>query len=82
MISSTQRFRNNLELRCNDGDAALLVIEPNVTVSPTVPTTVPWGTVPTTVPLTVLFQWPDTVYYHSYTTPYMGWKIHIIDSFR
>ena len=27
-------------------------------------------------------QWPDTVYYHSYTTPYMGWKIHVIDSFR
>jgi hypothetical protein len=27
-------------------------------------------------------QWPDTVYYHSYTTPYMGWKIHIIDNFR
>jgi len=26
--------------------------------------------------------WPDVVYYHSYTTPYMGWKIHIVDNFR
>jgi len=26
--------------------------------------------------------WPDTVYYHSYTTPYMGWKIHVVDNFR
>ena len=25
---------------------------------------------------------PDVVYYHSYTTPYMGWKIHIVDNFR
>ena len=32
--------------------------------------------------LTHNLQWPDTVYYHSYTTPYMGWKIHVIDSFR
>ena len=27
-------------------------------------------------------QWPDIVYYHSYTTPYMGGKIHVIDNFR
>jgi len=26
--------------------------------------------------------WPDVVYYHSYTTPYMGWKIHVVDNFR
>jgi hypothetical protein len=26
--------------------------------------------------------WPDVVYYHSYTTPYMGWKIHIVDTYR
>ena len=26
--------------------------------------------------------WPDVVYYNSYTTPYMGWKIHIVDNFR
>ena len=26
--------------------------------------------------------WPDVVYYHSYTTPYMGWKINIVDNFR
>ncbi len=54
---SFQRFRNNLELSCEEGDHALLTVEPNVT-------------------------WPDLVYYHSYTTPYMGWKIHIVDSFR
>ena len=44
-------------MRCDEGDAALLQVTPNVT-------------------------WPDVVYYHSYTTPYMGWKIHVIDSFR
>ena len=26
--------------------------------------------------------WPDVVYYNSYSTPYMGWKIHIVDNFR
>jgi len=26
--------------------------------------------------------WPDIVYYHSFTTPYMGWKIHVVDNFR
>jgi len=56
-FNTFERFRNNLELRCDDGEAALLEIKPN-------------------------FTWPDTVYYHSYTTPYMGWKIHVIDSFR
>ena len=50
-------LRNNLNMRCEDGDAALLQVTPNVT-------------------------WPDVVYYHSYTTPYMGWKIHIVDNFR
>jgi len=56
-FNSFERFRNNLELECQDGEAALLSVTPNVT-------------------------WPDTVYYHSYTTPYMGWKIHIVDSFK
>ncbi|CAL8090895.1 unnamed protein product [Orchesella dallaii] len=27
-------------------------------------------------------SWPDVVYYHSYTQSNMGWKIHIVDSFR
>ena len=26
--------------------------------------------------------WPDLVYYQSYTQPYMGWKIHIVDNFN
>ncbi|QQP32381.1 Uncharacterized protein FKW44_024677, partial [Caligus rogercresseyi] len=26
--------------------------------------------------------WPDVVYYQSFTRPYMGWKIHIVDSFN
>ena len=26
--------------------------------------------------------WPDLVYYQSYTNPYMGWKIHIVDNFN
>jgi len=52
-----QRFRNHLDLNCEEGEAALLTVTPNVT-------------------------WPDTVYYHSYTTPYMGWKIHVVDNFR
>jgi len=26
--------------------------------------------------------WPDVAYYHSFTTPYTGWKIHIVDNFR
>ena len=29
-----QRFRNNLELRCDEGEAALLEIKPNFTVRP------------------------------------------------
>merc|ERR1719347_1330676 len=57
-FNSFERFRNNLDLRCEDeGEAALLSVTPNYT-------------------------WPDTVYYHSYTTPFMGWKIHIVDSFK
>ena len=32
--------------------------------------------------LTPNITWPDVVYYNSYTTPYMGWKIHIVDNFR
>ena len=55
--SNTSFYRNNLNMRCDEGDAALLEVTPNVT-------------------------WPDVVYYHSYTTPYMGWKIHIVDNFR
>lgn len=23
--------------------------------------------------------WPATVYYHSYSRPHMGWKLHIVD---
>jgi len=56
-FNSFERFRNNLNLECGDGDAALLSVTPNYT-------------------------WPDTVYYHSYTTPYMGWKIHVVDNFK
>ena len=26
--------------------------------------------------------WPVVMFYHSYTTPYMGLKIHILDNFR
>ena len=25
--------------------------------------------------------WPDVVYYNSYTHPYMGWRINIVDDF-
>ena len=27
-------------------------------------------------------MWPDVVYYQSYTHPYMGWKINVVDSFN
>lgn len=36
----------------------------------------------TILELTPNKTWPDVVYYHSYTTPHMGWKIHIVDSFN
>ncbi len=26
--------------------------------------------------------WPDVVYYNSYTHPYMGWKINVVDNFN
>ncbi|XP_018392527.1 PREDICTED: uncharacterized protein LOC108771679 [Cyphomyrmex costatus] len=26
-------------------------------------------------------SWPDLVYYHSFTHPNMGWKIHVVDSY-
>ncbi len=26
--------------------------------------------------------WPDVVYYNSYTNPYMGWRINIVDNFN
>ena len=26
-------------------------------------------------------SWPDVVYYQSFTSPYMGWKINIVDDF-
>jgi hypothetical protein len=26
--------------------------------------------------------WPDVVYYQSFTTPYMGWKINVVDNFK
>jgi len=55
-LNSFERFRNSLDLKCDEGEAAILELTPNVT-------------------------WPDVVYYHSYTTPHMGWKIHIVDSF-
>jgi len=56
-FNSFASYRNNLHMTCEEGDAALLQVTPNVT-------------------------WPDIVYYHSYTTPYMGWKIHVVDNFR
>jgi len=56
-FNTFQRFRNNLNLQCEEGEAALLKVTPSV-------------------------EWPDVVYYHSYTTPYMGWKINIVDNFR
>jgi len=56
-INSFERFRNSLTFECDEGDASILQVKPNVT-------------------------WPDVVYYHSYTTPYMGWKIHVVDNFR
>lgn len=37
---------------------------------------------PALLQLTPNITWPDVVYYNSYTTPYMGWKIHIVDNFR
>jgi hypothetical protein len=36
----------------------------------------------TCLQVTPNLTWPDVVYYHSYTTPYMGWKIHILDTYR
>jgi len=27
-------------------------------------------------------SWPDVVYYQSYSTPYMGWRINVVDSFK
>ena len=26
--------------------------------------------------------WPDVVYYNSYTHPYMGWRINVVDDFN
>ena len=26
--------------------------------------------------------WPDVVYYNSFTHPYMGWRINIVDDFN
>merc|ERR1719474_1890105 len=37
---------------------------------------------PALLQVTPNVTWPDVVYYNSYTTPYMGWKIHIVDNFR
>ena len=37
---------------------------------------------PALLQVTPNITWPDVVYYNSYTTPYMGWKIHIVDNFR
>jgi len=52
-----EQFRNSLQMKCEDGEPALLEVTPNAT-------------------------WPDIVYYNSLTTPYMGYKIHVVDSFR
>ena len=27
-------------------------------------------------------SWPDVVYYQSYTHPYMGWRINVVDNFN
>jgi len=37
---------------------------------------------PALLQVTPNVTWPNVVYYNSYTTPYMGWKIHIVDNFR
>jgi len=37
---------------------------------------------PALLQVTPNVTWPDVVYYNSYSTPYMGWKIHIVDNFR
>jgi len=37
---------------------------------------------PAILEVTPNVTWPNIVYYHSYTTPYMGWKIHVVDNFR
>ena len=52
-----ERYRNSLRLDCEQGEAAVLEVTPNVT-------------------------WPDVVYYNSYTHPYMGWKINVVDNFN
>ncbi|XP_049807880.1 protein Skeletor, isoforms B/C [Schistocerca nitens] len=36
---------------------------------------------PAVLKITPNTSWPDVVYYHSYTHPNMGWKIHIVDSY-
>ncbi|XP_030381762.1 protein Skeletor, isoforms B/C [Scaptodrosophila lebanonensis] len=36
---------------------------------------------PALLEITPNITWPDTVYYNSFTHGYMGWKIHIIDSY-
>lgn len=52
-----ERYRNSLELECEEGEPAILEVTPNVT-------------------------WPDVVYYQSFTHPYMGWKINVVDNFN
>lgn len=34
---------------------------------------------PSIVEVTPNTSWPDVVYYHSYTQPGMGWRIHVLD---
>ena len=36
---------------------------------------------PAILEVTPNVTWPDVVYYHSYTHPYMGWKINVVDKF-
>ncbi len=38
------------------------------------------GSEPSIVEMTPNSSWPDVVYYHSYTQPGMGWRIHVLDS--
>ncbi|KAB0794807.1 hypothetical protein PPYR_11646 [Photinus pyralis] len=37
---------------------------------------------PATLEVTPNSTWPDIVYYNSFTQPNMGWKIHIVDSYK
>ena len=36
----------------------------------------------TNIQVTPNSSWPDVVYYQSYTHPYMGWRINVVDNFN